>query len=886
MPLILGTRLGPYEILAPLGAGGMGEVYRARDSRLGREVAVKVLPVHLSAQPEVRARFEREAKTISSLNHPHVCTLFDVGHEGGTDFLVMELVEGETLAARLTRGPMPAAEVLRLGAQIADALERAHRAGVVHRDLKPGNVMLTKTGAKLMDFGLARATGLATAPGSGSRGATLTHSPTVAAPLTAEGTLIGTFQYMSPEQLEGREADERSDLWALGCVLHEMVTGRPAFDGRSQASLISAIMSSEPRPVSAVTPLAPAGLDRLVRTCLTKDPDERARSAHDIKLQLLGLMEHAAPGAGPVTDVRRGRAALLGWVVAGIATIAALAMAAVLATRDRGAGGPVHVSVEPGPRQQLVHYAGSVAISPDGRFLAYCATDSSGATGLWLRRFDSPSATLLLPMGAWTGRAASVFWSPDSRTVGIVGNLRRLITVPVDGGSPTEVCATDAGRGATWSPRGIIVFAASTQSPLYRVVATGGEPVQVTWPDTTRNESGHRFPCFLPDGEHFLYTVMPPGPDGYEIRAGSLGSRETRKVMTAQSSVTYAAPGYLLFRRADKLVAQRFDARTLKLVGDPESLVEAPPKTDLDSEPIATASLDGRLVVLGNPPPDTQLGWLDLSGALRGSLSLPSGAWGRPVLRSDDRYAVVTNGDDLWRIDLARSAPLRLTSGGGYHKDPVWSPDGTEIASSAGGRGREEIEIHRFDGLGEPRVLPTTSDLFKSATDWSRAGLVLAVIRSRTVTDLLLAPYPEGGARPIVASEFGEGGGRVSPDGHWIAYVSSEGGNNDVYLQSFPEAGHKVRVSTDGASAVWWMPAGDELLYRTASGRHMRSVKLTRRGEGLEVGTSSPVFAFPADVLWADVSHDGQRVLVTYTRPGAQARRLRAILGWTEMMKR
>jgi Tol biopolymer transport system component len=885
MPLAATTRLGPYEIISPLGAGGMGEVYRARDTRLGREVAVKVLPQHLSENPEVRARFEREAKTVSSLNHPHICTLFDVGHENGIDYLVMELVEGETLAARLTKGALPAAEVLKLGAQIADALDRAHRAGVIHRDLKPGNVMLTRGGAKLMDFGLARATGL-DGPGgsSGMSHAALTHSPTVASPLTAEGTIVGTFQYMAPEQLEGGEADQRSDLWGFGCVLYEMATGRRAFDGRSQASLISAIMSTEPAPVSQVAPLAPPGLDRLVRTCLAKDPEERARSAHDIKLQLLGMQEAGSQSAAAVPIARRhGKNPPLAWIIAAIATAAAIAMAILLATRDRNPRVPVHVAIEPVARQTLQIYAASMAISPDGRCVAYAAADTNGAFGLWLRAFDSPTARRLGPANT----AAILFWSPDSRAVGVIGNGTKLVTFPIERDTPTEVCATRAGRGATWNQHGVIVFAQTPQGPLYRVPATGGEPVQVTWPDSSRHESGHRFPCFLPDGDHFLFVSMPAGSEGFDIYAGSLGSKETKRILTAESAVTYAAPGYLLFRHRGKLTAQRFDAKGLKMLGDPIALVDAPPISDLDAEPIASASSDGRLVVLDNPPSDTNLGWLDRDGVLRATLSLPTGPWERPVLSPDDRYAVVPKSADLWRIDLARSLPIRLTSDAGYENEPVWSPDGSKIAYTSGGRAREEIMVMNSDGSGPPVVQPTTDHLFKLASSWSRQGLLLAVIDSRTIRDVVLVPYPEG--RPVTTlagTGFAEFGGKVSPDGRWLAYISNEAGAPaDLYLQSFPVPGHKIRVTNGGAEMMWWMPGGDELCYRTADHTRMMSVKLGRLGENIEVGEPRLLFRYPPDVEWSDLTHDGQRILVTISSEGARNRRARVVLNWTAMMK-
>jgi eukaryotic-like serine/threonine-protein kinase len=887
MTLVSGTRLGPYEITAPLGAGGMGEVYRARDTRLSRDVAVKVLPQHLSLNPEVRARFDREAKTISSLNHAHICTLFDVGREGDTDYLVMELVEGETLAARLAKGALPAAEVLRLGSQIADALDRAHRAGVVHRDLKPGNVMLTRSGAKLMDFGLARATGMAgPAGGSGITHAALTQSPTMAAPLTAEGTIVGTFQYMAPEQLEGKEADERSDIWALGCVLYEMATGRRAFEGRSQASLISAIMTSEPPPVSQVAPLAPLGLDRLIRTCLTKDPDERVRTAHDVKLQLLGIQEGGSQSGVATATVaaRPARSGRLAWIVAAIAAIAAVAMAILLVSGGRAPRSPVQLALEPPDRSQFTPYNSIVAVSPDGRLVAFCAQDSGGDYGLWLRRFDAAEATRLVQMGAVGG----LFWSPDGRALGIINPARRqLFTIPIEGGTPTTLCAAGSGRGGTWSRRGVIVFAPNAQGPLYRIAASGGEPTQVTWPDSSRHEIGHRYPCFLPDGDHFLYASLPPGPDGFDIFAGSLGSRSVQKIMSAQSAPTYAAPGYLLFRRRGKLMAQRFDARRLKLQGDPVALADAPLESELDAEPIATASNDGRLVVLERSTPDTQIGWLDRSGALRGTLSLPAGPWERPVLSPDDRFAVVPNGDDLWRIDLGRSVPLRLTSSGGYHSDPVWSPDGRQIAYTTGRQGREEISLLSSDGSGEPRVLPTTNDLFKLASDWSREGLVLTIISGTNFRDLWLAQPTSGGrVAPLVQTPFAEAFGKVSPDGRWIAYISNEGGTDDVYLQSFPLGGHKTRVSSGGATWLWWMPGSDEICYRTTNRALMMIVKLTRNGEDLEVGEPRLLFRYPLDVIRSDFSHDGQRMLVTYASGGARNRTARVILNWTALVKR
>jgi Tol biopolymer transport system component len=378
---------------------------------------------------------------------------------------------------------------------------------------------------------------------------------------------------------------------------------------------------------------------------------------------------------------------------------------------------------------------------------------------------------------------------------------------------------------------------------------------------------------------------MPRGPEGYAIYAGSLGSRQVKKIMTAQSAVIYAAPGYLLSRRNGKLAAQRFDAKRLEVHGDPVLLGDAPMESDIDGEPIASASDDGRLVTLRNPPRDTQLRWLDRTGAPRGILPLPNGTWMGGVLSPDDRFAAVSNGTDLWRVELGRGLPLRLTSGNGVHTDPVWSPDGRQIAYTRSGRGREEIVIMNSDGSGEPKVLPSTDHLFKLATDWSSAGLMLAVIDNRTLRDVILVPYPEGGApRPIAATSSVEAFGKVSPDRRWVAYMSNEAGPLDVYLKTFPEGAHKTRVTNGGVDSFWWMPGGTELCYRTQDGIQMMSVKLTRRGEDMEVEDPRVLFRYPPDAQWSDMTHDGERFLVTISSEAARSRRAHVILNWPAMM--
>ena len=884
MPLTSGTKLGPYEIISPLGAGGMGEVYRARDSRLGREVAIKVLPQHLTANPEVRTRFEREAKTVSSLNHPNICTLFDVGREGDTDYLVMELVDGETLAHRLAKGALPPAELLRVGAQIADALDRAHRAGVIHRDLKPGNVMLTRSGAKLMDFGLARATGLA---GTGTSGATMmamTQSPTMAAPLTAEGTIVGTFQYMAPEQLEGKEADARCDLWALGCVLYEMATGRRAFEGPSQASLIGAIMNSEPAPISQIAPLAPPGLDRLVRNCLSKDPEERVQTAHDVKLQLLGISEGSSQSGAAVPALpRRANRERLAWTLAAIAGLA-LAVAVVLMGRGIGATPkhPVQLSLTGPDGGELSPYSSSMAISPDGQMLGFGAADSTGRPCLWLQTFDQPEPRVLV-------QGATVFmltWSPDSRQVAYLDQTDlKLKTLDIRGGTPVTLTDAHSGRGATWNRHGDLLFAPVAQGTLYRIPASGGEPVQATWLDSTRHEAAHRFPCFLPDGDHFLYASLPSGPEGFDIMVGSLHDRSAKKLLTAQSAATYAAPGYVLFVRDGKVMGQRFDAARRVLTGNPVALGDAAGPTDLDADRMISASDNGRLVFLVEHPPNTQLQWVSRTGTPLSTLPLASGPWQAPVLSPDDRFAIVPNGNDLWRVDLARSVATRLTSNGAANADPIWSPDGSQIAFTMGHLGREEIEVINADGSGDAKLVPTTDHLFKAPMDWSAQGLIFTDIGPHTFRDLWIVPMAaEAQARPLIMTQFSENRARVSPDGHWVAYLSDEAGKPDVYIQSFPVVGHKVRVSTHGAQGVGWMPGSDAVTFASSSG--LMLAQLRHRGEDLEVMEPQKLFDPIDGVVGGDMAHDGQRILISLAKPGAGQRRLRVILDWPELMQR
>ena len=566
MTLSAGMRLGPYEILSPLGAGGMGEVYRARDTRLDRSVAVKVLPPHQSSSPEARERFEREAKTISQLSHPNICALFDVGRQDETDFLVMELLEGETLSDRLKKGPLPLEQTLRCGVEIADALDQAHRQGIVHRDLKPGNVMLTKAGVKLLDFGLAKAI----APLL--RGADASQLETATAPhdLTQEGTLLGTFPYMAPEQIEGKAADTRTDIFALGAVLYEMATGKRAFVGDTRAALASAILTSEPKPMPSLRPTCPPALDRLVRTCLAKDPERRWQTAHDVGLQLAALAEDGPLGPAPSASSVGRR--LVPWVVAALGV--AVGLGALLRPQASPPAVPrtVRFSVPPPPGRTFLDTVETVplALSPDGSQLAFVARDPTGVTRLWLRPLSAMEAR---PLEGTEG-ALSSLWSPDGRSLAFfaAGKLKRL---DLPGGSALPLCDVRPGVGlhGTWGRDGQILFASAEGEAIYRVSTAGGAPAVAVKADPSQGDTRINWPSFLPDGQRFFYlTRLRDG--GGQLMLAQPG-KPPRPVLPGVSSVQYVDPGYLVFAREGTLLGQRFDFANGRVAGEPFSIARS-----------------------------------------------------------------------------------------------------------------------------------------------------------------------------------------------------------------------------------------------------------------------------------------------------------------------
>ena len=872
----------------------MGEVYRARDTRLDRTVAIKILPAYLSERPDAKQRFEREARAISSLQHPNICTLFDIGSQDGTDYIVMEYLEGETLADRLAKGPLPPEQVLKYGAEIAEGLEKAHRTGVVHRDLKPGNIMLTKSGAKLMDFGLAK-TAMASPPASGLT-ATLA-SPHASQPLTAEGMMVGTFQYMSPEVVEGKEADARSDIFSLGAVLYEMATGKRAFSGKSQASVVAAILASDPQPISTVQPMSPPALDRVVKGCLAKDPDERWQTAHDVKLQLEWIAEGGSQAGIPApVSARRKISQNVAWATAAVCLLAAVAFAVAWIARAPSPQHVVRVSILAPESSSFKPF--DLALSPDGSKLAFVATDSSSKTLLWVRALDSLSAQPL----AGTDGAGLPFWSQDNRNIGFFAD-GRLKRVDASGGGLQVLADAPLGRGGTWNAEGVILFAPGGRGGLYRVPATGGTPVQVTELNAKFNEASHRWPCFLPDGHHFVFLVwngstgpqLANAPQAGEsqggIFAGSLDSK-TKTLVTNSPRRPMAVPGYLLFLQGTNLMAQRLDEKNLRLTGDPTPVAERV-ALDFTFNAAYSASSSGSLVFhSGGLAANSVISWYDRAGKLTG----PFAADNFNVIRfSADGHTLAasiydsTGNEDIWLYDLARGVRTRFTFDPSLDDDPVWSHDGSNLVFDSNRGGTYGIYEKPANGMKKEELIFTDSAI-KFTTDWSSDGKYVLFDRSdpaqKTKTDVWVLPmFGDHKAYPFVAGEFEEHYGIFSPDGRWVAYASNESGKDEVYAVGFPNPAARFQISTNGGTDPQWRGDGKEIYYVDPDNKIM-AVDIAAKGDTLQLGTPRALFQARLQTVEPPyATPDGKRFLVNEL-PASSASYLTVVLNWDADVKK
>ena len=801
-----GTRLGPYEIIAPIGAGGMGEVYRARDTRLDRTVAIKILPDDFALDAQFKVRFEREARTISQLSHPNICTLFDVGE----NFLVMELLDGQTLADRLSRGPLPFDEVLKFGMQIAEALGRAHRSGIVHRDLKPGNVMLTKSGAKLFDFGLARSSAIGGFSGSG-----VAPAATMAKPLTAEGTIVGTFQYIAPEQLEGVEADARSDIFALGCVLYEMTTGKRAFDGKTRTSVIAAIVSSTPKPLREIRPVTPPAFEHVVAKCLEKDPDARWQNAQDIAEELRWIGEEA-----PAATRRRSAWWPLIFTTALLALITGALIGAWTMLRRRTPATVMYSEINPPEKTNFLFDTSPAVLSPDGRKIVFIAQPKDGAPLLYVRSLDKPDAQPL----RGTENASFPFWSPDARFLGFFAD-GRLKRIAATGGSADSLAQAPTARGGSWAGD-TIIYAPTPASVIYRIPAIGGERRPITKLNIDRGDTSHRFPVFLPDGRHFLAFVQ--GVTEHDnILLGSVDGDEERTVMSADTSVGFVSPDIVLYVRERTLRAQRMDLKSFRLVGEPTPLAEQVQTSYALNFANFSASANGLLTyVSGASATQTNFAFYDASGKLLSTIGTTAEQLDPRI--APDGHAVVysrsgPNGSsDIWSIDLRRSVSTQLTFSPSNEYSPAWSPDSKSIIYSAFEKRPGDIFIKRVDGTGpgDPVVVDKRRKL---ASQWTADGkyIIYSVLIPNSQWDIEAFSIADKKMIPLVHTSAAEVMGQVSPDGRRLAYASDESGKSEVYVQSFPDGGGKSQISGTGGTMPVWSASGNELYYASPSGAIM-----------------------------------------------------------------
>jgi Tol biopolymer transport system component len=865
----------------------MGEVYKARDTRLERSVAIKVLPQHLSASPEIRQRFEREAKTISQLSHSHICALYDVGNQDGTEYLVMELLEGETLSDRLGKGPLPLEQTLRFGTEIADALDKAHRQGIVHRDLKPGNVMLTKSGVKLLDFGLAKAMSPATPQSGLTAMATVAGGPS----LTEAGTILGTFQYMAPEQLEGKEADARSDIFAFGSVLYEMATGKKAFSGVSQASLIGAILHTEPQPISVVQPMSPSALDRVVRKCLAKDPEDRWQNAADLGSELKWIAEGGSQTGIAAPVAARGRR--WPWVsVAAALALGTLGFAAGRLLHPTAAAPVVRASINLPPKTVLEPFNTALALSPDGQRLVYAAAGAEGKKGLWVRALDGLDVQPL----AGTEGAMCPFWSPDSRFIGFFAD-HKLKKIPASGGAAQTICDAQDGRGASWSANDVIVFAPAPFGGLFRVSASGGGATPVT--EVKGPGATHRLPWFLPDGKHVLFLSGTNRFDSKDnaIWALDLDSKKTVLVAREQSEGRYVEPGYLAFVREGNLMLQPFDTAALKTTGEAVPVAEKIQFTQIRWSGGFSFSRTGLLVVQpGSPGLKRQLTWFDLDGKVLGTVGEPA-PFQRLVIGPDDRRAAATivsagmSALNLWVYDLARGVANRFTFGNEGYFNPIWSPDGRQIAY---GRVDGTILVKPADGSSEPKTIasglpnpfpaswsPDGRFIAISAQDLKAGGLDLWVVP----VDSSQKPYP------FLATAASEREPMFSPDGRWISYISDESGRSELYVSPFPGPGEKRLISSGGielsSSSGLWSADGRQILYLQSPDRKLVAVDVTVKDGSLEIGGSHTLFGGqPIPDAPIALAHDGKRLLGAVASDDRAGLQLTLVTNWAAELEK
>jgi Tol biopolymer transport system component/predicted Ser/Thr protein kinase len=874
--LSAGTRLGPYEIVEAIGEGGMGQVYKARDTRLDRTVAIK------KSNERFTDRFEREARAVAALNHPHICTLYDVGD----DYLVMEYIEGRPIG-----GPFPVPDAIRYAIQVAEALDAAHRKGIIHRDLKPANMLLTKTGIKVLDFGLAKFS--AAGPLGSQQTAMMTR------PVTDAGTILGTLQYMSPEQLEGRDADARSDIFSFGCVLYEMLTGERAFQAASQATLIAAILDREPKPVGVLAPMVPPMLERVVRKCLAKDPDTRWQTASDLKSELEWILESGSSPALPVpVAAERRRSARLGWVLAGLLTIALAATGAAVVMLRRPAEMPhiLRFAISPPDGASWSFMNGDApVVSPQGTHVIFGAQKRDGTSQLWIRALDSLETH---PLPVTDGVMFAPAWSPDGRAIAFVGQ-NRLKRLELSGGTAQMLAAVPAYGVPAWNADGTILFGRNDQPyEIDQLPSTGGTPKPATvlkqgTPRATAPPAASgagpvpafdAFPSFLPDGRRFVYFNY--SAEG-GIYAGSLDSMETRRLVSGDvSAAQFVSPHWLFYVRNSELVAQRMNVPDATLVGSPIRIADNVYHTPGGLAGFSVSQTGVLVYRSGVPPSPTELTWFDRQGRRVGAVGDPA-FYTNPALSPDGRYVAVGRSErinesrDIWIIDLQRGSSSRFTFEQSDELNPVWSPDGSRIAFSSDRKSRRDIFWKPVQGSSEAEML-TDGQGEKSVEDWSPDGrFILYNVNTASMSTILTTGDRKSAV--LLQAPYAQSQGHVSPDGRWLAYSSTENNRRDIFVQTFPPGGGKWQISINGGVDPMWRADGRELFYLNNS--KMYAVDIQTAGARFEPG--QPRELFEIHDLQPEVrrnryvvSRDGQRFLILTMPQGVDSTPLTVVVNW------
>jgi len=880
MPLQPGQKLGSYEIETKIGAGGMGEVYRALDPRLDRTVAIKVLPERTAGSADLKERFAREAKAISSLNHPNICILYDVGEEDGQDFLVMEYLEGETLAERLIKGPLPTGEMMRLAVQIADALDNAHRQGLIHRDLKPGNVMITRDGAKLLDFGLAKLTVSDAEPDSLS-GLTLTT------PLTMDGSIIGTMQYMAPEQLEGKEADARSDIFAFGALLYEMATGKRPFDGTSQASLIASVLKEEPPAVTTIQPMIPPMLEQAISQCLQKDPDQRWQTAGDLKRALLWVSEGGSQVGipAPVTRRRKTRELVMG-VAVGVLALASAGLGYSTWQSTRVEDRVIQTNVMLDEMAVLGNLGGgSVEISPDGLKMVFVARDSLNAPEkLWVRQLDALTA---LPLPGTEG-AYFPFWSPDSRHIAFYadGKLKKILA---SGGPTLTLCAAQQGRRGSWNEQGDIIFTPTQSEIIHRVSAAGGEPVAITVRDSLHDDFTHRWAEFLPNGRDFLFfsrTESGSGGENDAICVGSLDRPEVKRLIRAKSNPLFAN-GKILFVRDGVLMAQDFDPENWEIAQDAVPVAERVSYVPAWSRGVFSTDRNGKLLFRqGDVGTGSQIKLYDLEGNFIRDYDDQIYHYSAMVSHDGTRAAITVldqaqANTDVWILDLQRNIRNRLTFQDGGDLSPVWSPDDSLIAYASRRSDHPGLYLKPANGAGEARLLYETEKSILLG-NWSPDGRHIAITLSVDSRDIVIVPTDSTEAPwSFMQTPSDEWEPMFSPDGRWISFTSDETDKEEVYVAPFPGPGGKWQVSLREGDRSRWSPDG-KLIYYLDNADRLTEAEVDGSGQAFRVGNIRSLFeirAFRPGTIY-DVTPDGQGFLINERLSDTDLSRMVLVQNW------